>query len=266
MLHQTPPISTDALLTLVLSGLLLLTAIYEGFTQWRGRDTHPVFMATAVILLASNFVAHAHFAFGWENAGVFLGVALIVPYTLEVLSLKTGFPFGSYHYTGHLGFNLPLGLPAYVALSWLLLLYCGLFVGQALAIIFPVLQNPIFQIILVSISLVITDSVMDPIAFRMEYWIWRRQGRWFGIPATNFFGWFFTATLSLTILSLFTEPLAMRPIPEPHWLYFIPVLMYGLLGLQFIGLLRKQSLAKLIPLTAIQGCVLIGLYVAVLLK
>ena len=46
------------------------------------------------------------------------------------------------------------------------------------------------------------DIYVDPRMVREGYWVWPQGGRYEGIPATNFLGWFVTATGVFAIWSL----------------------------------------------------------------
>jgi putative membrane protein len=51
-----------------------------------------------------------------------------------------------------------------------------------------------------TLTMVNLDFVIDPVAVAADEWQWATNGRYFGIPLTNFIGWFIT---SLAIMTLF---------------------------------------------------------------
>ncbi len=223
-------------------------------------------MVGVVFLLTATFITHSSFAFGWVRTIVFLIVGFGVPYLSEAVGLRTGFPFGKYTYAGYLGPVLPLGIPAYVLLSWVLLLYSGIFVVNALATVLPTLQSDWSQIVFVSLLMVAMDALIDPVAVRVGHWIWDKPGKWFGIPAQNFFGWLLTAFATLSILNYAVDNLERQPLLEPLWLFYLPILMFGLLNLHFIGLLRKVNLRRLAPLALGLAIGMIMLYFVVVTR
>ncbi len=223
-------------------------------------------MIAVVVLLSATFLSHCSFAFGWKRTIVFLIVSIILPYFSEVIGLRFGIPFGRYSYTGYLGPVLPFGLPIYVMISWVLLLYSGLFVGEALGMIFPILHGILPQLILVSLLMVAVDAIIDPIAVKIGHWVWQKPGKWFGIPFQNFFGWFLTALVTLYVFMIASSGSPAQSQPEPRWLYFLPVLMFSLLSFQFIGLLRKLSLGKLVPLALLLAIGMLGIYYFVMVQ
>jgi putative membrane protein len=65
-------------------------------------------------------------------------------------------------------------------------------------------------------------------------WIWEQGGGYFGVPLTNYLGWFFTVYVFLQLFALvvrFREPAnrAMRTLPTSH--YAQAVVMYAVVGL-----------------------------------
>jgi putative membrane protein len=65
-------------------------------------------------------------------------------------------------------------------------------------------------------------------------WIWEQGGGYFGVPITNYLGWFLTVYVFLQLFALvvrFREPgnQTMRTLPRSY--YFQAVLMYAVVGL-----------------------------------
>jgi len=238
----------------------LIAAFIDNLVQWLGRSTSRAFMIGVVVLLTATFISHSSFAFGWKRTILFLLISAILPYLSEVLGLRFGIPFGRYRYTGNLGFVLPMGLPVYVMISWVLLLYSGIFVGEAVAVVFPALQGLWSQIFIISLLMVAVDAIIDPIAVKIGHWVWLKPGKWFGIPLQNFFGWFLTSIVTIYTFYSASGNTTSTALTEPRWLYFLPILMFGLLCLQFIGLLRKLSLKQLIPLALVLAISLVSLF------
>jgi putative membrane protein len=52
--------------------------------------------------------------------------------------------------------------------------------------------------------LVAVDLVLDPAAVVLNIWVWVEPGPYYGIPITNYIGWFLTAIIASFILHLFT--------------------------------------------------------------
>jgi uncharacterized membrane protein len=83
--------------------------------------------------------------------------------------------------------------------------------------------------------MVMWDLTFDPRASTIQHmWIWEQGGGYFGVPLTNYLGWFFTVYVFLQLFALvvrFREPAnkSMRTLPRSH--YAQAVVMYAVVGL-----------------------------------
>ncbi|HEY1986910.1 MAG TPA: carotenoid biosynthesis protein [Terracidiphilus sp.] len=144
---------------------------------------------------------------------VFAALCLLVGNALENLSLTTGFPFGHYRFLELMGpklFQVPvlLGL-AYVGMAYVAWTLARMIVGRP--------DAPVTGVRLVALPaaasfiMVAWDLAQDPVwATVLHGWIWRDGGAWFGVPVSNYFGWFLTV---FTIYLLFA--LYVRRYPSP---------------------------------------------------
>ena len=82
--------------------------------------------------------------------------------------------------------------------------------------------------------MVMWDLTFDPRASTIQHqWIWEQGGGYFGVPLTNYLGWFFTVYLFLQLFALFVR---FRPgnetvtkFPRSHFAQAL--LMYAVMGL-----------------------------------
>jgi putative membrane protein len=146
------------------------------------------------ILAPVGFVLlHGPRQIGWTRLLVFFVIAFIVSWCYESLSIKTGFPFGHYHYTDKLGPKLGdvplLIMPAYYAIcyvSW----HLAHIVLDKFDHVTDWLQTWAVPV-LAGFIMVMWDMSMDPARSTLaEAWIWHDGGAYFGVPFENFMGWF----------------------------------------------------------------------------
>jgi len=193
----------------------------------------------AVVLLLSVAFALIHGAlrYGWSGIAVFIVISLVVSNILENTSILTGFPFGHYHYTDVLGpklFLVPvlIGL-AYFASGYLAWVLANVLIGDVKreANAFTVLAVPFIA----SFLMVMWDLTLDPRASTIQHqWIWEQGGGYFGVPLTNYLGWFFTVYVFLQLFALFVRfrPARDRAAPSfPRSYYAQAVVMYAVMGL-----------------------------------
>jgi putative membrane protein len=124
---------------------------------------------------------------------IFLGWAA------EALGSRTGFPFGSYSYTDTLQPQI-LGVPLQIPLGWLMMLPPSWAVAQAIANRVSPRWQFLSFIILSALAMTAWDLLMDPMLVSWEMWKWHNPGGYFGIPMSNYLGWFFVSSLMTAII------------------------------------------------------------------
>ena len=193
----------------------------------------------ALVLLVSVAFAliHGVVRYGWRGIAAFIVICLVVSNILENTSILTGFPFGHYHYTDSLGpklFLVPLLIgPAYFANGYLAWVLGNVLIGDVRrgATAFTTFAVPFFA----SFLMVMWDLTFDPRASTIQHmWIWEQGGGYFGVPLTNYLGWFFTVYVFLQLFALvvrFRESgnRTMGTLPRSH--YAQAVVMYAIVGL-----------------------------------
>jgi putative membrane protein len=173
----------------------------------------------------------------WANLGrrgLALGVLLFVlGLALEYAGVFTGFPFGSYRYTGVLVPGLPGDVPLAMGFAWLLVIVGGHFTARRVA---PLAGTPAGKAIVLSlvgaVLAVGLDLLLEPVAYHIKgYWQWiPGDGAYYGIPTTNFIAWFVAALVFNLPLAL----LSSRQPKEPAWpwlpstLYLMNFILFGI--------------------------------------
>ena len=192
----------------------------------------------AVVLLISVAFALIHGAvrYGWMGIVAFVVISLTVSNILENTSILTGFPFGHYHYTDALGpklFLVPVLIgPAYFANGYFAWVIGNVLIGELRRGSSALLTFAVPFI--AAFVMVMWDLTLDPKASTVQHqWIWEQGGGYFGVPLTNYLGWFFTVYLFLQLFALFVR---FRPgkgtvenFPRAHFAQ--AVLMYAVMGL-----------------------------------
>ncbi len=148
----------------------------------------------------------------------------------ESLSLRTGFPFGHYFFTGFMGpqvFHLPILLVlAYLGIgycSWVLSLLILGYSNKALT-----RGSTIAVPLLASLIMVLWDLSMEPTWATLDRaWIWRDGGWFLGVPVSNFLGWYFTAFLFYQAFALYCRAYPAGAIPLSRSYWRAAILCYG---------------------------------------
>jgi uncharacterized membrane protein len=149
----------------------------------------------------------------------------------ESLSLRTGFPFGHYFFTGFMGPKV-LHLPILLVLAYLGIGYCS----WVLSLLILGYRNKpltggstIALPLLASFIMVLWDLSMEAIWSTVDRaWIWRDGGRFFGVPVSNFLGWYLTAFLFYQAFALYCKAYPVRPMPSSRSYWRAAILCYGI--------------------------------------
>ena len=215
------------------SALWLLVFLYSQgriFQLFADRLPTLLIVIWHVVPPALFALGHASILYRLKGMLIFAVTCLSVAGASESLSLRTGFPFGHYYFTEVMGPKI-FGLPVLLVLAYLGIGYCS----WVLAVLIAGGQKAIrgFKIVaipaLASFTMVAWDLSMEPDWATVDRaWIWRDSGSYFGIPMSNFFGWYLTAYLFYQIFALYCgrEDLPSRPFPARYWR--MPIMMYAI--------------------------------------
>jgi uncharacterized membrane protein len=177
---------------------------------------------------------------GWRKLGFMFAVTCIVSWCYESLSIATGFPFGHYVYTSELGPKLgtvPLMImPAYFGvcyLSWVLAhVLLDKFDRQ-------IDSRSKFAIpVVASFIMVMWDMSIDPASSTVKHeWIWRDGGSYFGVPFSNFLGWFLCVYTIFQLWALYfmrAKQESANPEASHKSNWYLPIAFYGSIFLQSV--------------------------------
>ena len=190
-------------------------------------------------------VVHGIRRYGWRRFLTFFAVTFVVSNAYEDLSILTGFPFGHYHYTGGPKlFYVPIAIGLiYFGLGYISWLTASTLLdraderlnwreraGRVNTVALPVVAAAVMTMFDVS-----TDAQASTVG---HTWIWERGGGLFGVPYTNYLGWWLVTYSFFQIFTLLlarAQTRAANPggVVKPGSL-LQPVLLYAAIGLATI--------------------------------
>ncbi len=130
-----------------------------------------------------------------EHALALLGSGFAIALLFEHLGSRYGFLFGNYHYTDLLGFKAFGTVPVIIPIAWFMMLYPSWRVaGRLLRKVRSGWFVPA-RIVIGALAMTAWDLSLDPRWVADGGWVWHDGGAYFGIPLSNFLGWFVTAAL-----------------------------------------------------------------------
>jgi uncharacterized membrane protein len=193
-------------------------------------------------------VSHAVLSRGWRAAAALVATATVGGFAVEAVGVATGFPFGTYDYSGQLGPKL-LGVPLIIPLAWTWMAWPAWLAAIRLA------RGAAARIALAAAGLAAWDLFLDPQMVAEGYWRWQSPTPALpgvpGIPLGNYLGWLGFAVVLMTVLAVTAGPAAAvaGPADTPmivlwFWTYASSVLAHAV----FLGL----------PSSAAWGGVLMG--------
>jgi uncharacterized membrane protein len=193
-----------------------------------------------VLAVAGTIVAFAHGVrvYGWRGIAAFLVFSLTATFATENLSIATGFPFG--HYQFEVAAALPHvgAVPIIVGLLYFAMGYFSWIIASLLLDDADLhMHRPLNVVALPLIAAFVVvqwDVVMDPPSATLyRAWIWHDGGGYFGVPLSNYLGWYLTVWLFYQAFALFLHfrPSSVQPRPHASWLP--PILVYLAVALSY---------------------------------
>lgn len=235
--------------SVLLWACLLLYVVGRFCQLCAGRLPTLLIVLLHVVPLAGCALIHGHILYRTRGILLFAAFCLSIGALSESISLRTGFPFGHYYFTDVMGPKI-LRLPILLVLAYWGIGYCSWIVGVLIlryrrtqlsgsrVVALPLLAA--FVMLAWDLSMEADWSTVD------RAWIWQEGGSFYGVPVSNFFGWFLTAYLFYQAFALccrgrsFIRP----PLSTTYW--GIPVLAYGSCALGNLLVLRLPMAPPLV--------------------
>lgn len=212
---------------------LLLVAILWQAGQAPMQPLPQVIAAITILVV----FAHAVRALGALNALGFVGLIAVVTFAVENLGAATGLWFGDYHFVVGAGLPHVGRIPLIVGLLYFGTGYCAYVCGILITSGRAEKVSPLAASLAGALAMTQWDLVMDPVnSTHYGLWVWHHGGAFFGVPITNFLGWFVEMFIAFLTVTLFLRVRAtsfdFAAQPRSFWL--VPILLYMAAGLSQI--------------------------------
>jgi uncharacterized membrane protein len=157
---------------------------------------------------------------GWRKISFFTVAGYLIAFSSEYVSINYGFPYGWYYYIDRTSSRelWVAGVPFFDSLSYVFLAYCSY--ATALLILSPVrtsrfdvvtletkrIRRSFSVLLLGSLLQMFLDIVIDPVALQGSRWFlgqiygYRDAGIHFGVPLSNYLGWWLVSALMIAAL------------------------------------------------------------------
>jgi len=179
-------------------------------------------MRPYVFAFLAAYLVVAVMHLGWRTTIWFTGIGYLISFASEVCSINNGFPYGWYYYVdGTKNQELWIaGVPFFDSLSYVFLAYCSY--AMALLVVSPVkawrwdlvtletrsIRRSLSVLFLASLFQAFLDIIIDPVALQGRRWFlgqiygYREAGVHFGVPISNYVGWWVVSLLMILALQL----------------------------------------------------------------
>ncbi|NOT47595.1 MAG: carotenoid biosynthesis protein, partial [Acidobacteria bacterium] len=131
---------------------------------------------------------------GWADAAKLVVVLGLYALGIETFAILTGFPYGHFGYSEHLGYKILGQVPWTVAFAWTPLMLCAYAAARSLFV------SRMRRIVFAAFLLITFDLVLDPGAVLLGFWRYPGGGLYYGVPLSNFLGWVFSGIVGSAIM------------------------------------------------------------------
>ena len=187
-------------------------------------------VALQVLGAAAFALVHSSILYRVRGMLVFSGFCMGIGGICECLSLRTGFPFGHYFFTDLMGPKI-LQVPILLVLAYLGIGYCSWVLGVVLLGYRskpPTVPGMFALACVAGFIMMAWDLSMDAIWSTLDRaWVWRDGGIFFGVPLSNFVGWYFAAFLFYLAFAIYCREQPPRMQPTGSGLWRVAILFYG---------------------------------------
>lgn len=178
---------------------------------------------------------------GWKKVGLFTVAGYLIAFVSEYASINTGFPYGWYYYLDATKDRelWIAGVPFFDSLSYVFLAYCSY--TTALFILSPMrawrwnlvtletrsIRRSFAALFLGALLQVFLDIIIDPVALQGSRWFlgqiygYREAGIHYGVPLSNYLGWWLVGLLMIFALQLI-DRLVGRQVEHPSGMANLP--------------------------------------------
>lgn len=210
-----------------------------------------------VVLGAIAAFLHVGGRLGWRRSLPMFLVASGVALASELLGTSTQLPFGEYQYTALLGTRI-LGLvPFPIPISWYYMIIGSLAITGRLLVARDDNATKWQWSLVGGLVLVAWDVSMDPAMVKTLHWIWGdgdlftrsalpapvvaffTKGAFYGMPLSNWLGWFVTGVVIARLVLAFAPPSLFASRLSPTSL---PIALYAVNGIMPIAICARDGM------------------------
>jgi putative membrane protein len=159
-------------------------------------------------------------------------IAYIVTFSLEVLGVSHSLVFGPYYYGDVLGPKI-FDVPVIIGLNWVfiilsLVLFSEWLVNQLFRSKLNITIKTLFTAVCTASFATLFDYLMEPAAVGLNYWTWTLTTDPLNVPLQNYFAWFLISfSFALSLLSIpKNKRIMLEESPHSPWFVLIQAIFF----------------------------------------
>jgi uncharacterized membrane protein len=226
--------------TLPLWTLVTLYAAATALPLFPDKVPLTLIVGAPIVLAVLFALVHGAFVYRLRGVLVFAAICLVAGNVIENIGVRTGFPFGHYYFTAGMGpklFLVPILMgPAYLGMGYVSWTLGRLMVAGPRGPVTGAGPRAVTVPLAASFVMVAWDLTMDPALSTVgHYWIWQQGGAYFGVPVTNFLGWYLTNYIIYQLFALYLRQPALAahaaaPNSPPAGYWRLAIIFYALMA------------------------------------
>ncbi len=180
----------------LMGAVTLISGAMELLPEWLAFN--PYFVLSGTLIMRLPLIVGVAPLVGRRAAALLAGMCLYA-YGIEIIGIRTGWPYGFFEYTIELGpmvEGVPLGLPLFflplVLNAYLLAVLLLGSLAARRAVRLPATLATVLAI----------DLVLDPGAVAIGFWAYLDGGIYYGVPVSNYAGWVLSGTVATVAFDL----------------------------------------------------------------
>jgi uncharacterized membrane protein len=251
MIQINPNRSLKDGITDYLLPILIILLFFDVFSNFFGDlKYYSVFFLFALVFF------HCYIIKGFSKSIIFFSITLTFGFLSELIGTVWGAIYGAYYYLPRPPLMIFDSVPIQTPFSWSVIIYTcycltNIIVGSykikpieftKYGKDFTVFLSIVMLSLIDAIAAMNIDMMMDPIAANHS-WVWIFGGPYYGVPITNFIGWFSVTFFSTIIFRLFEQSNTKCDTHSKISLLYIPIVIYIFYFLKFsFGALKGNIL------------------------
>jgi putative membrane protein len=218
----------------IIVSIFFTVGIISHFSEF----SYPLMIVlTPYVILISGIWA-IHKCYNKKYVILWILIAYVITFTLEVLGVAYSLVFGPYYYGNVLGPML-FDVPVIIGLNWVIIIFSLVLFSEWL--VEKLIKSPIKKIpkallssFIVGLLATFFDYIMEPAAVGLNYWTWTLTSDPFNVPIQNYIAWFTISFIFAITYLLIPEKERIKLEESPHSPWFVVIQLVFFIAMRIL--------------------------------